>query len=65
VSDHTSSTNQHKHEPDDVNRSRERVSSPGDAAGVPVPSEHALGGTSEQTAVAAPGKPDGEVDTRR
>ena len=46
---------------------------PGEAAGVPVPSVHAAAGTSEEneavkgvrtTAVTAPGKPDGEVDTR-
>jgi hypothetical protein len=50
------------------------VPSPGDANGVSVPSVHAASGTSEQgekvdgirqTALAAPGKPDGEVDTRR
>lgn len=46
---------------------------PGDAKGVSVPSVHAAAGTSEQgekvdgvrlTALAPPGKPDGEVDTR-
>lgn len=46
---------------------------PGDAKGVSVPSVHAAAGTSEEgekldgvrlTALAAPGKPDGEVDTR-
>jgi hypothetical protein len=45
---------------------------PGDSGGVPVPSVHAAAGTSEEqgavgavrTAVTAPGKPDGEVDTR-
>jgi hypothetical protein len=46
---------------------------PGDAKGVSVPSVHAAAGTSEEgvkldgvrlTALAPPGKPDGEVDTR-
>lgn len=49
------------------------VPSPGDAQGVAVPSVQAAAGTSEQseavdgvkiTSLAAPGKPDGEVDTR-
>jgi hypothetical protein len=49
------------------------VASPGDAQGVSVPSVQAAAGTSEQseavdgvkiTALAPPGKPDGEVDTR-
>ena len=49
------------------------VPSPGDAQGVAVPSVQAAAGTSEQseqidgvniTALAPPGKPDGEVDTR-
>jgi hypothetical protein len=41
---------------------------PGDSQGVPVPSTHAAAGTSEAgvplPGVVAPGKPDGEVDTR-
>ena len=46
---------------------------PGDSQGVSVPSVQAAAGTSEEsgeidgvsiTAIAAPGKPDGEVDTR-
>lgn len=49
------------------------VPSPGDSQGVPAPSVQAAAGTSENsekvdgvsiTALAAPGKPDGEVDTR-
>ena len=49
------------------------VPTPGDAQGVAVPSVQAAAGTSEQseavdgvkiTALAPPGKPDGEVDTR-
>jgi len=49
------------------------VPSPGDAQGVAVPSVQAATGTREQsakvdgvniTSIAAPGKPDGEVDTR-
>jgi hypothetical protein len=49
------------------------VPTPGDSQGVAVPSVHAAAGTSEEsgeveavrtTALAAPGKPDGEVDTR-
>lgn len=49
------------------------TATPGDAAGVPVPSVHAAAGTSEEsiepdgvriTAITAPGRPDGEVDTR-
>ena len=49
------------------------VPTPGDAQGVSVPSVQAAAGTSEQneavdgvklTSLAAPGKPDGEVDTR-
>ena len=49
------------------------VPSPGDSQGVSVPSVQAAAGTSEQsekidgvniTALAPPGKPDGEVDTR-
>ena len=49
------------------------VPSPGDAQGVSVPSVQAAAGTSQQsekvdgvnvTALAPPGKPDGEVDTR-
>ncbi len=49
------------------------VPSPGDSQGVAVPGVEAAAGTSEQsgavhgvktTALAAPGKPDGEVDTR-
>jgi hypothetical protein len=49
------------------------VPSPGDSQGVSVPSVQAAAGTSEQsekvdgvtiTSLAAPGKPDGEVDTR-
>jgi hypothetical protein len=49
------------------------VPTPGDSQGVSVPSVQAAAGTSEQsekvdgvkiTAVAPPGKPDGEVDTR-
>lgn len=43
-------------------------STPGDSNGVPVPSTHAAEGTSETgvalPGVVAPGKPDGEVDTR-
>ena len=50
------------------------VPTPGDSQGVSVPSVQAAAGTSEEsgkvdgvsiTALAAPGKPDGEVDTRR
>ena len=49
------------------------VPTPGDAKGVAVPSVQAAAGTSEEsgqvggvriTAIAPPGKPDGEVDTR-
>ena len=49
------------------------VPTPGDSEGVAVPSVQAAAGTSEQsgkvdgvsiTALAPPGKPDGEVDTR-
>ena len=49
------------------------VPTPGDSQGVAVPSVQAAAGTSEQshaaegvktTSLAAPGKPDGEVDTR-
>jgi hypothetical protein len=49
------------------------VPTPGDSKGVSVPSVQAAAGTSEEsdevegvniTALAAPGKPDGEVDTR-
>ncbi len=49
------------------------VPSPGNSGGVPVPSVHAAAGSSEEaesvegvraTSVTAPGKPDGEVDTR-
>jgi len=49
------------------------VPSPGDAQGVAVPSVQAAAGTSQEsekvdgvniTSIAAPGKPDGEVDTR-
>jgi hypothetical protein len=49
------------------------VPSPGDSQGVAVPGVHAAAGTSEEsgavdgiktTALAPPGKPDGEVDTR-
>lgn len=49
------------------------VPTPGDSQGVSVPSVQAATGTSEEsgkvdgvsiTALAAPGKPDGEVDTR-
>ena len=49
------------------------IPSPGDSQGVSVPSVQAAAGTSEQsgkvdgvniTALAPPGKPDGEVDTR-
>jgi hypothetical protein len=49
------------------------VPTPGDSQGVSVPSVQAAAGTSEEdgkvdgvstTALAAPGKPDGEVDTR-
>ena len=49
------------------------VVSPGDAQGVAVPSVQAAAGTSEEsekvdgvkiTSIAAPGRPDGEVDTR-
>jgi hypothetical protein len=49
------------------------VPTPGDSKGVAVPSVQAAAGTSEQsekvdgvkiTALAPPGKPDGEVDTR-
>jgi hypothetical protein len=49
------------------------VPSPGDSQGVSVPSVQAAAGTTEQseavdgvaiTALAPPGKPDGEVDTR-
>ena len=64
-----------------ANRTREAVSppeppvpSPGDAAGVSVPSVQAARGSSEETgevsgvrtsANAPPGRPEGEVDTRR
>ena len=50
------------------------VPTPGDSAGVNVPSGHSAAGTSEDsdqvtgiraTSIAAPGKPDGEVDTSR
>jgi hypothetical protein len=50
------------------------VPTPGDSQGVAVPSVQAAAGTSEQshaaqgmktTALAPPGKPDGEVDTRQ
>jgi hypothetical protein len=49
------------------------IPSPGDSQGVAVPSVQAAAGTSEEsekvdgvkiTSLAAPGKPDGEVDTR-
>jgi hypothetical protein len=49
------------------------VPTPGDSQGVAVPSVQAAAGTSEEsgaiedvrtTSLAAPGKPDGEVDTR-
>ena len=50
------------------------VATPGDSKGVSVPSVQAAAGTSEEsgeiqdvrtTSLAPPGKPDGEVDTRR